>query len=58
MTIRRIRVMTNMLDDLLNIELDVVKQFNIQPNDNYVIEVHDENNVYITTLENIKTPPI
>jgi transketolase C-terminal domain/subunit len=58
MTIRRIRVMTNMLDDLLNIELDVVKQFNIQPNDSYVIEVHDENNTYITTLENIKTPPI
>jgi hypothetical protein len=50
--------MTNMLDDLLNIELDVVKQFNIQPNDSYVIEVHDENNTYITTLENIKTPPI
>ena len=58
MTIRRIRVMTNMLDDLLNIELDVVKQFNIQPKDSYVIEVHDENNTYITTLENIKTPPI
>jgi len=57
MTIRRIRVMTNMLDDLLNIELDVVKQFNIQVTDDYVIEVHDEHNNYITTLENIKTPP-
>jgi hypothetical protein len=49
--------MTNMLDDLLNIELDVVKQFNIQVTDDYVIEVHDEHNNYITTLENIKTPP-
>jgi hypothetical protein len=53
---RRITVITNMLDDLLNIELDVVKQFNIQANESYAINVLDENNVYITTLKNIKSP--
>jgi hypothetical protein len=53
---RRITVITNMLDDLLNIELDVVKQFNIQANESYTINVLDENNVYITTLKNIKSP--
>jgi hypothetical protein len=53
---RRITVITNMLDDLLNIELDVIKQFNIQATESYSITVLDENNVYITTLKNIKSP--
>jgi hypothetical protein len=43
-----------MLDDLLNIELDVVKQFNIQANESYTINVLDEHRNYITTLKNIK----
>jgi hypothetical protein len=49
--------MTNMMDDLLNIELDVIKQFNILADESYAIDIYDENNHYITTLENIKTPP-
>jgi hypothetical protein len=51
---RRIFVVTDMLDDLLNIELDVVKQFNIQANESYTINVLDEHRNYITTLKNIK----
>jgi hypothetical protein len=44
-------------DDLLNIELDVIQQFNIQPNEDYLINVFNEQGQLVTVLENIKSKP-
>jgi hypothetical protein len=46
-----------MMDDLLNIELDVIRQFNIQPNEDYTIDVFNEQGQLVTVLENIKSKP-
>jgi hypothetical protein len=46
-----------MEDDLLNIELDVIQQFNIQPNEDYLINVFNEQGQLVTVLENIKSKP-
>jgi hypothetical protein len=53
---RKLYVYTDLPDDLLNIELDVIKHFNIQPNENYSIDVFDEKGNLITTLHNIQNP--
>jgi hypothetical protein len=44
-------------DDLLNIELSVIQQFNIQPNEDYLINVFNEQGQLVTVLENIKAKP-
>jgi hypothetical protein len=54
---RALYVYTNMEDDLLNIELDVIQQFNIQPNEDYLINVFNEQGQLVTVLENIKSKP-
>ena len=54
---RALYVYTNMDDDLLNIELDVIQQFNIQPNEDYIINVFNEQGQLVTVLENIKSKP-
>ena len=54
---RALYVYTNMDDDLLNIELDVIQQFNIQPNEDYLINVFNEQGQLVTVLENIKAKP-
>jgi hypothetical protein len=54
---RALYVYTNMDDDLLNIELDVIQQFNIQPNEDYLINVFNEQGQLVTVLENIKSKP-
>ena len=54
---RKLHVYTNMMDDLLNIELDVIRQFNIQPNEDYTIDVFNEQGQLVTVLENIKSKP-
>ena len=46
-----------MMDDLLNIELDVIKQFNIQSDEDYTIDVLNEQGQLVTVLENIKSKP-
>ena len=54
---RKLYVYTNMMDDLLNIELDVIKQFNIQSDEDYTIDVLNEQGQLVTVLENIKSKP-
>lgn len=54
---RALYVYTNMEDDLLNIELDVIQQFNIQPNEDYLINVFNDQGQLVTVLENIKSKP-
>ena len=54
---RALYVYTNMDDDLLNIELSVIQQFNIQPNEDYLINVFNEQGQLVTVLENIKAKP-
>lgn len=54
---RRLFVYTDLIDDLLNIELDVIKQFNIQHDEDYLIDIFNEQGTLITTLENIKQKP-
>jgi hypothetical protein len=54
---RALYVYTNMDDDLLNIELSVIQQFNIQPNEDYLINVFNEQGQLVTVLENIKSKP-
>jgi hypothetical protein len=46
-----------MEDDLLNIELDVIQQFNIQSNEDYIINVFNEEGQLVTVLQNIKAKP-
>jgi hypothetical protein len=46
-----------MLDDLLNIELDFVRLYNIQPNEDYIINVFNEEGQLVTVLQNIKAKP-
>ena len=52
---RKLHVHTNMIDDLLNIELDVIKQFNIQSDEDYTIDVFNEEGQLVTVLKNIKS---
>lgn len=52
---RKLHVYTNMMDDLLNIELDVIRQFNIQSDEDYTIDVFNEDGQLVTVLENIKS---
>jgi hypothetical protein len=54
---RSLYVYTNMEDDLLNIELDVIQQFNIQSNEDYIINVFNEEGQLVTVLQNIKAKP-
>ena len=54
---RKLYVHTDMMDDLLNIELDVIKQFNIQSDEDYTIDVFNEKGQLVTVLENIKSKP-
>jgi 6-pyruvoyl-tetrahydropterin synthase len=54
---RKLYVHTDMMDDLLNIELDVIKQFNIQSDEDYTIDVFNEQGQLVTVLENIKSKP-
>jgi len=54
---RKLHVYTNMMDDLLNIELDVIRQFNIQSDEDYTIDVFNEQGQLVTVLENIKSKP-
>ena len=54
---RKLHVYTNMMDDLLNIEIDVIRQFNIQSDEDYTIDVFNEQGQLITVLENIKGNP-
>ncbi len=54
---RKLHVYTNMMDDLLNIELDVIRQFNIQSDEDYTIDVFNEQGQLVTVLENIKGKP-
>lgn len=51
---RSLYVYTNMEDDLLNIELDVIQKFNIQHNEDYIINVFNEQGQLVIVLKNIK----
>lgn len=47
---RRFYIYTNMYENLLDIEQEVLKQHNVKPNEDWEIDVFDENDRLITTL--------
>jgi hypothetical protein len=47
---RRFYIYTNMYDNLLEMEAQVLKQHNVKPEEYYEIDVFDENERLITTI--------
>jgi hypothetical protein len=52
---RRFYIFTNMYDNLLHIQEDVLKKHNVLPDEDWEIDVFDESDRLITTLHNKDT---